>query len=303
MPGTGRRSGLKPPLLVSRAPRWLWRDRKDAGILRTSKVPALHREAERDTTGNISRQHPVHTWIGRQVQGKRRSAATLDFFRRGNVKARLTLWFYCGKEGCSEAENRWRAAQITCFAGICAPVRRSIAVRRAAGPSAAEGASRQAPAAVPNFPIASDARLAGDAKQTRFVLDLDKPIRSAPSRSPIPIASWSIFPGRLPASRRRRHAGRGLVKAFRYGLVMPGGSRIVFDLTGPAKIANSYVLEAANGQPPRLVLELDEVDRAASCSRWRREPARTAAGHRGRQGRRRSRAAPQQSREPPIRVR
>ena len=42
---------------------------------------------------------------------------------------------------------------------------------------------------------------------------------------------------------------------------MPGGSRIVFDLTGPAKIANSYVLEAANGQPPRLVLELEQVDR------------------------------------------
>ena len=55
--------------------------------------------------------------------------------------------------------------------------------------------------------------------------------------------------------------GRGLIKAFRYGLVMPGGSRIVFDLTGPARIANSYVLDAANGQPPRLVLELEEVDR------------------------------------------
>jgi N-acetylmuramoyl-L-alanine amidase len=58
-------------------------------------------------------------------------------------------------------------------------------------------------------------------------------------------------------------AGRGLVKAFRYGLVMPGGSRIVFDLTGPARIAKSYVLEAANGQPPRLVLEFEEVDRTA----------------------------------------
>ena len=54
--------------------------------------------------------------------------------------------------------------------------------------------------------------------------------------------------------------GRGLIKAFRYGLVMPGGSRIVFDLTGPARIANSYMLDAANGQPPRLVLELEEVD-------------------------------------------
>jgi len=30
------------------------------------------------------------------------------------------------------------------------------------------------PVAAPSFPIASGARLAGDAKQTRFVLDLDK---------------------------------------------------------------------------------------------------------------------------------
>ena len=73
-------------------------------------------------------------------------------------------------------------------------------------------------------------------------------------------------------------AGRGLVKAFRYGLVMPGGSRIVFDLTGPAKIAKSYVLEAANGQPPRLVLEFEQVDRTAFVQLLRaREPSRTAA--------------------------
>ena len=32
--------------------------------------PALHREAERDTTGSISRQHLVHTWIGGSVQAK-----------------------------------------------------------------------------------------------------------------------------------------------------------------------------------------------------------------------------------------
>jgi N-acetylmuramoyl-L-alanine amidase len=120
------------------------------------------------------------------------------------------------------------------------------------------------PAAVSNFPIASDARLAGDAKQTRFVLDLDKPIShrafalADPYRVVIDIPQVSF---QLPAGVGT--AGRGLIKGFRYGLVMPGGSRIVFDLTGPAKIANSYVLEAANDQPPRLVLELTEVDRTA----------------------------------------
>jgi N-acetylmuramoyl-L-alanine amidase len=112
--------------------------------------------------------------------------------------------------------------------------------------------------------VATDARLAGDAKQTRFVLDLDKAIKfrafvlADPYRVVVDIPQVDF---RLPAGVGT--GGRGLVKAFRYGLVMPGGSRLVFDLTGPAKIANSYVLEAANGQPPRLVLEIEEVDRAA----------------------------------------
>ena len=96
------------------------------------------------------------------------------------------------------------------------------------------------PTAALSFPIASDARLAGDAKQTRFVLDLDKPIQfraftlADPYRVVVDIPQVSF---KLPAGVGT--AGRGLVKAFRYGLVMPGGSRIVFDLTGPATIANS----------------------------------------------------------------
>jgi N-acetylmuramoyl-L-alanine amidase len=113
-----------------------------------------------------------------------------------------------------------------------------------------------------NFPIASDARLAGDDKQTRFVLDLDKTIQfraftlADPYRVVLDIPQVNF---QLPAGIGT--SGRGLVKAFRYGLVMPGGSRIVFDLAAPARVANSYVLDAANGQPPRLVLELEEVDR------------------------------------------
>jgi len=62
--------GLETALRVSRALRWLWRDRKDAGIPWFRRFPALHREAERDTTGSFSRQPFVHTWIGAGVQGK-----------------------------------------------------------------------------------------------------------------------------------------------------------------------------------------------------------------------------------------
>ena len=47
-----------------------------------SKVPALHREAERDTTGSISRQHHVHTWIGGSAQ-----ASIGGTSQRGNTSA------------------------------------------------------------------------------------------------------------------------------------------------------------------------------------------------------------------------
>jgi N-acetylmuramoyl-L-alanine amidase len=124
-------------------------------------------------------------------------------------------------------------------------------------------AEEQGPASASVFPVASEARLAGDSKQTRFVLDLDKAItfRAFALADPyrlvvdIPQVNFRLPPG-------TGVAGRGLVKAFRYGLVMPGGSRIVFDLTGPAKLTNSAMLDSANDQPSRLVLELEETDAA-----------------------------------------
>lgn len=114
-----------------------------------------------------------------------------------------------------------------------------------------------------SYPVASDARLAGDAKQTRFVLDLDRTIQfrafalSDPYRVVVDMPQVNFH---LPAGAGT--AGRGLVRGFRYGLVMPGGSRIVIDLAGPAKVTNAYVLDSANGQPPRLVIDVEEVDRA-----------------------------------------
>jgi N-acetylmuramoyl-L-alanine amidase len=122
----------------------------------------------------------------------------------------------------------------------------------------------QPPKSAPSIhtPVASEVRLAGDGKQTRFILDLDQPIPvhafalADPYRVVIDLPQVAF---QLPSGIGG--TGRGLIKAFRYGLVMPGGSRIVFDLTGPARITNASVLQAVNGQPARLVLELEEVDR------------------------------------------
>ena len=144
---------------------------------------------------------------------------------------------------------------LLCAAALLCPGVGSVSAAEEAAPDSA---------AASTFPVASDVRLAGDVKQTRFVLDLDKaiPFRAFALADPyrvvvdLPQINFRLGVG-------AGTAGRGLIKAFRFGLVMPGGSRIVFDLTGPAKIAKSYVLEAANGQPPRLVLELEEIDRAS----------------------------------------
>src|SRR5689334_4941395 len=87
------------------------------------------------------------------------------------------------------------------------------------------------------FPVASDVRVGGDAKQTRFVVDLSRKVEmraftlADPYRVVIDIPQVTFeFPARTGEQ------GRGLVKAFRYGLVMPGGSRLVLDTTGPVRV-------------------------------------------------------------------
>ncbi len=112
------------------------------------------------------------------------------------------------------------------------------------------------------FPLATDVRLGGDDKQVRFVLDLSKKIDLAaftladPYRVVIDLPQV-IF--KLPANAGEH--GRGLVKAFRYGLVMRGGSRIVLDTKGPVRLDKAFVLDAGQGQPARLVLDLSATDR------------------------------------------
>lgn len=119
-------------------------------------------------------------------------------------------------------------------------------------------------AAGANAPVATDARVGGDAKQTRFVVDLSRKVDiraftlADPYRVVIDLPQVSF---QLPPKAGER--GRGLVKAFRFGLVMPGGSRIVLDVTGPVRVEKAFVLDPSDGQPARLVLDLVGIDREA----------------------------------------
>ena len=134
------------------------------------------------------------------------------------------------------------------------------------GASAAE--RPPAPAApVPasnDAPVASEVRLAGDDSQTRLVLDLSQKIdvRAFTLANPYRVVmDMPQVTFRLPP--KTGEAGRGLIKAFRFGLVMQGGSRIVIDLARPARVDKAFVIEASNDQPARLVVDLAAVDREA----------------------------------------
>jgi N-acetylmuramoyl-L-alanine amidase len=113
-------------------------------------------------------------------------------------------------------------------------------------------------------PVASDARVGGDSTFTRFVMDFSRKVdlRAFTLADPYRVVvdlPQVVF--NLPA--KTGESGRGLISAFRYGLVMQGGSRIVLDVSKPVKIDKAFVLDTAGDQPARLVIDLVPIDRSA----------------------------------------
>jgi N-acetylmuramoyl-L-alanine amidase len=117
-------------------------------------------------------------------------------------------------------------------------------------------------APVPAPAVANEARLAGDATRTRFVVDLDRavPIAVFPLADPfrvvvdLPEVTFAFAPG-------TGGSGRGLVQAFRFGRFAEARSRIVLDMAEPALVERAFVLPPADGQPGRLVVDLVRASR------------------------------------------
>ncbi|WP_321336986.1 N-acetylmuramoyl-L-alanine amidase [Breoghania sp.] len=129
---------------------------------------------------------------------------------------------------------------------------------------------------------ASGARVAGDAERTRFIIDLSRSLSfstsalASPDRVIIDMPEVSF---ELPPEAGRH--GRGLVKAWRYGLIAPGKSRIVLDLSAPARLDKSFVLPAIDEQPARLVLDFVKTTQEAFLSEYERPQSLEAAAPKG----------------------
>ena len=128
--------------------------------------------------------------------------------------------------------------------------------------SAADTLANRYPVTVDPYPAVTGVRLGGDEHQTRVVFNLSRGLAARvftladPYRLVVDLPQVNF---QLPA--RAGETGQGLIKAFRFGQMMKGGSRVVLDLAGPVRVEKSSVLDAAGEQPTRLVLDLAAIGR------------------------------------------
>lgn len=158
-------------------------------------------------------------------------------------------------------------------------VRLSLAIAAFASPLlfAAAPPLRAEPAAV-----ATDARLVGDEQRTRLVVDLSAaaPIKAFTLADPYRVViDLPEVAFRLPEKAGRE--GKGLISAYRFGVLAPGRSRIVVDVKRPVAVDKAFVLDSVEGQPARLVLDLTPSDRKtflqSTSETTERDPSTSAA--------------------------
>jgi N-acetylmuramoyl-L-alanine amidase len=140
--------------------------------------------------------------------------------------------------------------------------------------SAAEEAAR---------PIAVAVKLTDEAGGVALTFDLSRPVdaraytMSSPDRIVVdlPEVAFQLDPGSGQANVAR---GAAPVKAFRFGLLAPGRSRIVIDLTSracPVGVASKPI--AAGAEASRLTIEIKPCDDAAFAAAARGPDASAAA--------------------------
>lgn len=153
-----------------------------------------------------------------------------------------------------------RGRILACCARIIAGLAFAVLVVHMSGPEI-RSFSTLAVAETNKQPVASAARIAGDARKTRFILDLSEAVGFSVYVLPDPfrvVIDTREIDFRLPPAIGKQ--GRGLVSEYRYGRYAAGKSRLVLDTNAPVLIEKSFMLEPENDQPARLVVDLIRTD-------------------------------------------
>jgi N-acetylmuramoyl-L-alanine amidase len=136
-------------------------------------------------------------------------------------------------------------------------------------------AANLAPAASDQPPESKAARLAGDERRTRFVADISRGVEFKAYVIPEPyrvVIDLEQVTFRLPVGLGGK--GLGLIRAYRYGDLNEGRSRIVMDARGPVLIDKAYLVSPAYGQPARIVVDIKATDSATFLAHYRSQSLR-----------------------------
>ena len=149
------------------------------------------------------------------------------------------------------------AAQAPARDPISGILQRQDAARPATVPTQVRPPAAQAP-------VVMGARIGEHPDKTRLVLELSDPVtlRAFSLANPnrvildLPEVGWRLGSPPVPS-------GRGVIKAYRYGVFRPGSSRMVIDLNRPVRLAETLVLPPAGGFGYRVVIDLFPTTQAA----------------------------------------
>ena len=122
-------------------------------------------------------------------------------------------------------------------------------------------------------------RTSGDVRNTKFVLDISKPVDfsvfalAEPYRLVIDLPNLSF-----EMAHAMTQVERAMVRNFRFGNFGDTRSRIVLDLAGPAKVSKAYNLPAVDANAARAVIELVAVNEREFAEQSLRDLIRVKAG-------------------------
>ena len=114
------------------------------------------------------------------------------------------------------------------------------------------------------LPVVTDIRIGTNNDQTRFVIDISESVEFNIFTLPSPFRIVIDLPDvdwNLPSDimERRSSYSPGIINRFRYGYFRSGLSRIVLDITEPAKVTKSFLLRPNGGKQYRLVIDLEAI--------------------------------------------
>ncbi len=186
------------------------------------------------------------------------------------------------QEACLKLLNRLRGRRRR-------QVGASLAVRRFAGGlwllvAVLALLDQNRPVAAAQVPEANATRLAGDQNRTRFVADISRNVEFKAYAIPEPyrvVIDLEEVEFRLPVGIGS--TGLGLIRAYRYGLIDRGRSRIVMDAKGPILIERAFIVAPENGQPARIVVDVTPTAPATFAALYRRQSARPDSADQGQQ--------------------